>query len=118
MEDRTQEKTPEQKENTLENLFLREKPAKILISLKTEKENKYVNQLSKEVDCTYAHTIKILDDFEALGLVRFEKTGRIKRVKLTEIGWDIAHDLESIMRKFIRIKPRGEERRKEDIPQK
>lgn len=118
MEDRKQENTLSPKENTLENLFLREKPAKILISLKTEKENKYVNQLAKEVDCTYAHTIKILDDFEALGLVRFEKTGRIKRVKLTEIGWDIAHDLESIMRKFVRIKPRREERRKEDIPQK
>ncbi|MFH1105928.1 MAG: hypothetical protein V1731_01820 [Candidatus Aenigmatarchaeota archaeon] len=113
-----QENALKQKENTLENLFLREKPAKILISLKTEKENKYVNQLSKEADCTYAHTIKILDDFEMLGLVRFEKIGRIKRVKLTEIGWDIAHDLESIMRKFVRIKPAPGTLKREDNPQK
>ncbi len=118
MEPRKQEFASERKENTLENLFLREKPAKILISLKTEKENKYVNQLAKEADCTYAHTIKILDDFEALGLVRFEKTGRIKRVKLTEIGWDIAHDLESITRKFVRIKPTPGTLKREDNPQK
>ena len=34
-------------------------------------------------------------------IVNFEKKGRIKRVTLTNFGWDIAHSMESIMKKFI-----------------
>jgi predicted transcriptional regulator len=94
----------EKEENFLENLFLREKPAKLLISIRTEKGAKYATQLSKEVDCTYSHTVKILEIFRKLGLVEFEKKGRVKRVKLTEMGWDLAHDMESIIRKFDRLK--------------
>jgi predicted transcriptional regulator len=77
----------------LEDLILREKPAKILISLKT----------SKETNCTYSHTIKILDILKEQGLVEFEKSGRIKRVRLTSDGWDIAHNLEALTKKFEQI---------------
>jgi predicted transcriptional regulator len=84
----------------LEDLFLREKPARILLGLKTTKESIYATVLSKNSDCTYSHTVKILNLFKQLGIVKFEKTGRIKKVFLTDDGWDIAHNLEAMIKKF------------------
>ena len=91
-------------ENKLEELFLREKPAKIFLGLKTNKnEQIYTTILSKQADCTYSHTVKILNALEKLGLVSFEKTGRIKTITLTDDGWDVAHNLEAIMKKFDQL---------------
>jgi predicted transcriptional regulator len=91
----------------LEDLFLREKPARILLALKMAKDRSkeivYATILSKEADCTYSHTIKILDVLQKMGLVLFEKKGRIKRVKLTEDGLDIAHNMEAVKRKLIQV---------------
>ena len=73
----------------LETLFLREKPAKILLGLKTAKDGKgYATVLSRETNCTYSHTIKILNLLKKHGLVTFEKSGRIKvlmKTKVTQI---------------------------------
>ena len=101
------------KNNILEELFLREKPARILLGMKTSKDAPvYATLLSKEADCTYSHTIKILNVFMKLGIVKFEKKGRIKTVALTDDGWDIAHNLEAMIKKFSQI----ETSEKEDAP--
>ena len=89
--------------SVLEELLLHEKPAKILLSLKTSKESIYATILSRETNCTYSHAIKILNVLNKLGLVDFKKVGRIKKVKLTSDGWDVAHNLESLMKKFEQI---------------
>lgn len=91
------------KTGILQDIFLREKPARIIMGLKTARESVYATMLSKEADCTYSHTIKILNMFKKLGVVRFEKKGRIKRVTLTDDGWDIAHNLEAMIKKFTTI---------------
>ena len=88
--------------NLFELLFLHPKPVKMLTSLKND-EIKYATQVSKSVDCTYSHTVKVLENFRRLGLVVFEKKGRIKIVRLTEDGLDIAHDFEGIRRKFGKL---------------
>jgi hypothetical protein len=36
-------------------------------------------------------------------LVQFEKKGRIKLVRLTDYGVDIAHDFEGLRRKFFKL---------------
>jgi predicted transcriptional regulator len=89
----------------VEGLFLREKPSKILMGLKISKEKEpiYATLLSKDANCTYSHTIKILNLFEKLGIVEFEKKGRIKSVKLTSDGWDIAHNLEAMTKKLVQM---------------
>ena len=87
----------------LEGLFLRDKPAKILLGLRTNEGSAYVTILSKEANCTYSHTIKILDVLRDLGIVDFEKKGRIKKVTLTEAGADIAGHLEDMMKKFLKL---------------
>ena len=44
-----------------------------------------------------------LEQFKNMGLVKFDKKGRIKLIKLTEQGLDVAHDFEGINRKFKRL---------------
>ncbi len=86
----------------LTKLFLRTKPVKMIISLK--KGPKYATQVSKEIDCTYSHTVKLLDELETLKLVTFKKQGRIKIITLTENGEDLAHSIEGVLMKLSRIK--------------
>jgi len=90
----------------LTKLFLRTKPVKMIISLK--KGPKYATQVSKEIDCTYSHTVKLLDELETLKLVTFKKQGRIKVIELTEDGEDLAHSIEGVLIKLSRIKEEHE----------
>ncbi|MCX6815342.1 MAG: hypothetical protein NT120_00640 [Candidatus Aenigmarchaeota archaeon] len=90
----------------LEELFLRKKPIRLLLNIKIGGNPKYVSILAKETDCTYSHTVKLLDIFKALGIVEFEKQGRIKYVRLTQDGADLVGDFESVLRKFAKLKPK------------
>jgi len=78
------------------DLFFRRKPAMMLIALKKVSRAKYGSQLAKEVDCTYSHAVKILQTLEEIGLVNFEKKGRIKIIKLTKKGTEVAEHIELI----------------------
>jgi predicted transcriptional regulator len=88
--------------NVFDNLFLHSKPVKMLIALRSDSV-RYATQVSKTVDCTYSHTVKVLELFSRLGLVNFDKKGRIKLIKLTPDGEEIAHDFEGLRKKFSRI---------------
>jgi DNA-binding MarR family transcriptional regulator len=78
------------------DLFFRRKPALMLIALKNSTKAKYGSILAKEIDCTYSHAVKILQTLEEMKLVTFEKKGRIKLIKLTKKGKDIAENIENI----------------------
>ncbi len=78
------------------DIFFRRKPALMLIALKNISKAKYGSVLAKEIDCTYSHAVKILQILEKLGLVTFEKKGRIKLIKLTKKGTEIAENIENI----------------------
>lgn len=78
------------------DIFFRKKPAMMLVSLKKNSRMKYGSVLAKEVDCTYSHAVKILQILEELRLVEFDKKGRIKLIKLTKKGKDVADAIECI----------------------
>lgn len=59
---------------------------------------RYGSVLAKEIDCTYSHAVKILQTLEDLGLVDFEKKGRIKLIQLTKKGKDVADAMENIQK--------------------
>jgi DNA-binding MarR family transcriptional regulator len=82
--------------------FLHVKPIKILLALRTGP--KYVARIAKEVDITYSHAIKLLDIFNELGLVEFEEKGRIKMVKLTLSGEEIARVCDNLVSKLSKLK--------------
>jgi len=80
------------------DIFFRRKPALMLVALGKISKARYGSVLAKEVDCTYSHAVKILQALEDLKLVVFEKQGRIKLIKLTKKGKDIADSIEIIRR--------------------
>ena len=80
------------------DLFFRRKPAMMLVSLKRNSRMRYGSLLAKEIDCTYSHTVKILQTLEELGLVIFEKKGRIKIIQLTKKGKEVADAIEEIQK--------------------
>ncbi|MBS3159685.1 winged helix DNA-binding protein [Candidatus Woesearchaeota archaeon] len=77
-------------------VFFRRKPAMVLVALRQNSRNRYGSVLAKEVDCTYSHAVKILQEMERANLVTFAKQGRIKTIALTENGEKIAECIERI----------------------
>ncbi|MBD3318799.1 hypothetical protein GF342_02730 [Candidatus Woesearchaeota archaeon] len=76
--------------------FFREKPAMMLVELKNAKADVYASSLAKQIDCTYSHVVKILQEMEREGLINFDKQGRLKLLTLTKRGFDVADRIDSI----------------------
>ena len=84
------------KDKDIFEVFFRKKPAMMLVALRNSTKAKYGSVLAKEVDCTYSHAVKILQDMQIARLVNFEKSGRIKSIKLTDSGLKVAEHIEKI----------------------
>ncbi len=82
-------------------VFFRRKPAMMLVAIKTNQKNRYGSILAKEVDCTYSHAVKILQEMERAKLVSFERQGRIKTIALTETGNRVAEHISRIKELLI-----------------
>ena len=78
------------------DVFFREKPAMMLVELKNADANVYASVLAKQIDCTYSHVVKILQEMQKSDLIRFKKEGRLKLLELTKRGQEIASNIESI----------------------
>ncbi len=83
-------------ESGIFNVFFREKPSMMLVSLRNSKGGVYASSLAKSIDCTYSHVVKILQEMEKAGLINFEKQGRLKLLTLTKKGSDVAEHLDTI----------------------
>ncbi|MBN1924127.1 MAG: winged helix-turn-helix transcriptional regulator [Nanoarchaeota archaeon] len=81
----------------LVNLFLRNKPAFILIKIYSCSKKCYASTIAKEVDCTYSHTVRIIQILEKNKLLDFEKKGRIKSIILTKKGRKIAETIKKLI---------------------
>jgi DNA-binding MarR family transcriptional regulator len=68
----------------------------MLVNMLNSNNEVYASTLAKTVDCTYSHVVKILQEMEDAGLVNFEKTGRLKILKLTKKGEEIAKHVDAI----------------------
>jgi predicted transcriptional regulator len=78
------------------NVFFREKPAMMLVELRNAKSEVYASSLAKQIDCTYSHVVKILQEMQKEGLVNFDKQGRLKLLSLTKKGNDIASRIDDV----------------------
>lgn len=78
------------------DVFFREKPAMMLVELKNANANVYASVLAKQIDCTYSHVVKILQEMQKAELINFKKEGRLKLLELTKKGKEIAGNIESI----------------------
>jgi len=104
-------KTEDKTKTSFEKIFLHPKPVKMLVMMRNN-NIKYATQLMKAVDCTYSHTIKTLEIFRKYGLVEFNKKGRIKWIKLTPDGDELALSFESVVNKLSKISSKVKEETK------
>ena len=77
-------------------VFFREKPAMMLVELRNAKSEVYASSLAKQIDCTYSHVVKILQQMEKEGLINFDKQGRLKLLTLTRKGGEVAEKIDHI----------------------
>lgn len=73
-----------------DEVFLKEKPVKTLVTIRRSRDEIYPSKVSKEVDTTYAHAVKVINQLEEDGLINSEKQGRKKILKLTDLGCEYA----------------------------
>ena len=78
------------------NIFFREKPAMMLVTLLNKTHDIYASSLAKIVDCTYSHVVKVLQEMNKAGLINFEKQGRLKVLTLTSKGEEVAKHIDSV----------------------
>lgn len=84
------------KNKAIFDVFFREKPALMLVELKNADAQVYASVLAKQIDCTYSHVVKILQEMQKAELINFKKEGRLKLLELTRKGREIASNIESI----------------------
>ena len=84
------------KNSKIFNVFFREKPAMMLVNLRNSKTEIYASSLAKMIDCTYSHVVKILLAMENAKLVEFDKQGRLKLLKLTSKGEEVADNIHKV----------------------
>lgn len=87
-------------ESDLEEFFLNTKPVKLLVRLRQRTSENYASALSKQIDATYSHTVKVLQQMKEFGLVEFNRKGRKKEVDLTEEGEKLAELFHRLIRKL------------------
>jgi predicted transcriptional regulator len=79
-------------------LIFQEKPTKLLIVLKESDKKMFQTEISRKINATFAHTLKILELMEKSGIVKSEKDGKRKFVCLTELGAEVAKEVDTVKR--------------------
>jgi len=88
----------------MEDLFINEKPVKTLITIRRNRDEIYCNKISKKVDTTYAHTVRIISRLEEKDLITTHKKGRKKIIELTEKGEKYAETFQRLQELFDKEK--------------
>lgn len=71
------------------SLLLKDKPALALLALQ-ELKPAYAAAVSKRIDSTFPHTLRILSQMEEAGLLRSRPEGRVRLLELTDYGRAVA----------------------------
>jgi len=79
-------------------LIFQEKPTKLLLVLKESSKKMFQTEISRKINATFAHTLKILELMEKSGIVKSEKDGKRKFVCLTELGVEVAKEVDTVRR--------------------
>jgi len=100
------------------SIFFNEKPVRTLASLAQKDKMWYASMLCKETDTTYPHMMTILSKFIDEGLIESEEQGRIKIIKLTAHGEDLALDMQNLLRRMERGAAKSEPAKEDEKAKK
>lgn len=92
----------------MKDIFLNEKPVMTLVVIRRHRDDVYCSVVSKRIDTTYAHTVKIISKLEDKGLIKSKKKGRKKFLELTDKGQEYA-DLFIELLDLIERRPNGKD---------
>ncbi len=73
----------------MEDIFFHEKGKRVLLTLKKQKRHN-ITEIARGIEGTYAHTFNLLKEMERLGIIKSNKVGRTKYIKLTPKGERLA----------------------------
>ncbi|MGC8680053.1 MAG: hypothetical protein ACP5T6_02000 [Candidatus Micrarchaeia archaeon] len=82
-------------------LVFKEKRAKILLYMRSLQQPCTTTSISKACDTTYVHTTNFINECIKLGLISNEKHGKLKELKLTEKGIQLADLLTKIESLYV-----------------
>lgn len=77
-------------------ILFKEKQLKILLLLKNNQQPWHISTLATASGTTYVHTHNFLKVCAALGLASIDKHGKLKEIKLTEKGTQVADALTAV----------------------
>lgn len=91
--------------NDFGSLFFKEKQVKafLLIASTNNQQEWNISNLAKSAGITYVHLSRFIRECERIGLVESTKHGRIKGIKLTQKGVEVASHLSSISNSLSRL---------------
>lgn len=92
------------------SIILKDKQAKIILLLKNTQQPWYISSLSKASGTTYVHACNFVKKCEVMGIVTNEKHGKIKEIKLTEKGVQIAEMISNIYSSIDPLQPQIEKK--------
>ncbi len=90
-------------------LLFKDKQIRILLAILKQEKQPYISDLAKITGVTYVHTSRFLASCEKLGLISYERHGKIKTISLTPKGKGIALQIQDIIEKL-----KVEEKEKEE----
>ena len=117
------EQKPEQKEKPPGApkpgvIILKDKQARIILSLKSNDREWYISSLAKATGTTYVHACNFLTACDSMGITASERRGKLKVVKLTEKGSKIADLIDSMYGMMAQQKKEQEPEKKAKEPEK
>ena len=81
-------------------LLFKDKQIRILLAILKQEKQPYISDLAKITGVTYIHTSRFLSSCEKLGLISYERHGKIKTIFLTPKGKEITLQIQSIIEKL------------------
>ena len=80
------------------NMFLKEKPFKVFLTLKNEGEW-HISKIARSSETTYVYVSKLMDIYEKKGLVTLRIKGKKKIAEYTPKGIEIANLMDELRKK-------------------
>lgn len=105
--------SPAGSSDTASGFLLQEKPAHALLTISRHGRT-YASVIARDVNTTFAHTVRILNRMEQYGLLTYgqdSNDGRVKYIELTRRGKQVAGALQSLL-DSIEGKKQPEQRKK------
>ncbi|MFA6530743.1 MAG: hypothetical protein WCT31_03355 [Candidatus Micrarchaeia archaeon] len=80
--------------------FLREKPARVITTLRNTEVQWHLSKIARETGTTYVYITKFISDLSRRGLVTIASKGKLRIAKLTDRGMEIANMIEELRKKL------------------